>query len=145
MAKVAYPYESVRVAADDAHPQGFIAHRPVLFVTITASNRQSVRFSALLDSGADSCVFPLSLALLLKLDVLSLPKALTSGVGSEANTTYYDHVTIDLGNGLIFKAHAGFTSGMDAIGLGLLGQQGFFEVHHVEFRQSEGIFTVEKI
>jgi hypothetical protein len=54
-------------------------------------------------------------------------------------------VTINLGKGLIFKAYAGFTSGMDAIGLGLPGQQGFFEVHHVEFRQCERIFTIEKI
>jgi len=55
------------------------------------------------DSGADACVFPLSLAILLKLDVLNLPKAYTGGVGSQNNPTYYDTVTIDMGEGIVFK------------------------------------------
>jgi hypothetical protein len=95
------------------------------------------------DSGADACLFPLSLALLLKLDVLRLPKALTGGVGSQANVTFYDTITIDLGNGILFSAYSGFTQGLDSIGLGLLGQAGFFEHYTVEFQHKQKIFTVE--
>jgi len=82
---------------------------------------------------------------MLKLDVLHLPKAMTGGVGSQSNTTYYDTVSIDMGNGIVFDAYAGFTQGMDSVGMGLLGQQGFFEAHNVEFRHSEKIYTIEKI
>jgi len=95
------------------------------------------------DSGADACLFPLSLAILLRLDVLNLPKALTGGVGSQANVTYYDTITIDLGNGIQFDAYVGFTQGMDPIGFGLLGQAGFFEKHRVEFQHTNRIFTIE--
>jgi len=34
---------------------------------------------------------------------------------------------------------------MDAIGLGLLGQNGFFDKYNVEFRNAEGIFTIERV
>ena len=96
------------------------------------------------DSGADDCLFPLSLAIMLKLDVLQLPKAMTGGVGSQTNTTYYDNLTIDMGNGIVFAAYAGFTQGMDSVGLGLLGQSGFFDTYIVEFRHCDKIFTVEQ-
>jgi hypothetical protein len=95
------------------------------------------------DSGADACLFPLSLAILLKLDVLNLPKALTGGVGSQANVTYYDTITVDLGNGIAFSSYAGFTQGLDPIGLGLLGQAGFFEYFRVEFQHKQKLFTIE--
>ena len=97
------------------------------------------------DTGADACLFPLSLAILLKLDVLKLPKALTGGVGSNANTTYYDTITIDLGSGIVFSAYTGFTQGMDQMGLGLLGQDGFFEYYRVEFLLSKNVFTIESL
>jgi hypothetical protein len=73
-----------------------------------------------------ACLFPLSLAILLKIDVLALPKAFTGGVGSQSNSTYYDSLTIDLGNGIDFTSYVGFTQGMDAVGFGLLGQNWLF-------------------
>ena len=103
----------------------------------------AARLPVLLDSGADACVLPLNLATTLGLDVLRLPKAFTNGVGSQANVTYYDKLNFDLGSGIVFSAYVGFTQGMDAIGLGLLGQDGFFDQYHVEFRHSQGTFTVE--
>ena len=95
------------------------------------------------DSGADDCLFPLTLAIMLKLDVLQLPKAMTGGVGSQTNTTYYDKISIDMGNGIVFNTYAGFTQGMDSVGLGLLGQSGFFESYVVEFRHCDKTFSVE--
>ena len=95
------------------------------------------------DSGADACLFPMSLAILLKLDVLGLPKALTGGVGSSANVTYYDTITLDLGHGIEFSAYVGFTAGMDNLGFGLLGQEGFFDKYNVEFLHQQKRFTIE--
>ena len=97
------------------------------------------------DSGADACLFPLSLAILLKLDILSLPRGITGGVGSSANTTYWDTISVDLGHGIIFPAYTGFTQGMDQMGLGLLGQTGFFELFKVEFLLRKNTFTIESV
>jgi hypothetical protein len=143
MARATFPYVAVPLPASEAHPQGTTAFRPLTSATLIAANGQSIRCIVLPDSGADACLFPLSLASLLKLDVLNLPKALTGGVGSQANITYYDTIAIDLGSGIAFSAYVGFTQGMDRIGFGLLGQAGFFEQYNVEFQHKQRTFTVE--
>lgn len=145
MAKTTFPYVAVSLPPNDVYPDGTTAYRPLTFATLTAANGESIRCMVLPDSGADACLFPLSLALLLKLDVLKLPKSFTGGVGSQANLTYYETITIDLGGGIVFSAYAGFTQGMDPIGFGLLGQSGFFEQHKVEFIHKDKIFTIEPI
>jgi hypothetical protein len=126
MPKVAYPFTKFPIAPNDPYPQGQTALRPIALATLTAENGESLRCVVLLDTGADSCVFPLVMAIALKLDVLSLPKAMTGGVGTSTNVTYYTNLTIDIGNGIAFKAYSGFTEGMNAQGIGLLGQAGFF-------------------
>lgn len=145
MAIATFPYVSVPLPANEAHPQGSIAHRPLAFATIKASSGASTRCIVMPDSGADACLFPLSLARLLKLDILSLPMGLTGGLGGGANTTYWDTITVDLGHGLVFPAYTGFTQGMDAMGLGLLGQDGFFDRYRVEFLLSKTVFIIESI
>ena len=120
-----------------------IAFRPMVDVIILAPNGEAVRASALADTGADSCLFPLNVAKALGLDIRALPTARTNGVGNTANLTYYDNLTIDLGNGVIFETRVGFTDGMDRLGFGLLGQQGFFENYNIEFRHRDRIFTIE--
>jgi len=117
--------------------------RPLAAGTITASTGQSLRFLCLPDSGADACIFPLSVAIMLKIDVLQLPKAMTGGVGTQSNLTYYADINIDLGNGIAFDARAGFTEGMNRAGIALLGQNGLFEKFNVEFRHRQRIFTIE--
>ena len=145
MAITTFPYVALPLPADEARPHGLIAYRPLAFATITASNGESARCIVMPDSGADACLFPLSLAILLKLDVLKLPKTLTGGLGSNANTTYYDRITVDLGSGIVFSAYSGFTQGMDQMGLGLLGQDGFFEHFTVEFLLSQRLFMIEPV
>jgi len=88
-------------------------------------------------------LFPLRLAKSLGLDVFKMPQGITAGVGAELNTTYWATVTVDLGNGIVFDTYAGFTQGMDRMGLGLLGQRDFFERFRVEFDLSKRVFTIE--
>jgi hypothetical protein len=145
MAKSICPYSSFPVSASEVYPHGTTAHRPVALATVTASNGQSVQWIVMPDSGADACLFPLALAIVLKINILKLPKAFTGGVGSQVNVTYYDNLTIDLGNGIVFTAYVGFTQGMDQVGLGLLGQSGFFDRYNVEFLHSRKIFTIDPV
>ena len=118
-------------------------YRPMVDSILLASNGEAVQTSALADTGADLCLFPLDVAHFLRLDLARLPTSTTIGVGNTANLTYYDTLTVDLGNHVIFEARVGFTQGMNSAGFGLLGQQGFFENYNVEFRHRQRIFTVE--
>ena len=60
-----------------------------------------------------------------------------------ANPTYYTELEIALAQGVQFKSYVGFTPGLDAQGIGLLGQQGFFDYYNVTFRHKEQKFTIE--
>lgn len=142
MPAIEFPFSAHSLPSSDVYPDGHIAYRPVVICTITASNGESVRFQAIVDTGADSCVFPNSVARLLKLDLDTLPGASTSGVGSSKNATRFAIVTIDLGDGIIFDAYTGFTPGLESIGVGLLGQDGFFENFDVAFSHKRKVFTV---
>ena len=143
MARATYPYIPVPLPVSEAFLQGGTVHRPIAFADISVAGGVPERLAVVLDTGADCCLFPLKLARLLDLDIAHLPRATHRGVGSQSNLTYYTDVAIDLGNGIAFTAYAGFKVGLDAMGLGLLGQAGFFEQFNVEFRHSEKLFTVE--
>lgn len=95
-----------------------------------------------LDTGADHCVFPASFAPFLGIDLLQLKKNMTGGVGSSANPTYYTEIEVSLGSGIQFKSLVGFTPAMDAQGIGLLGQSGFFDYYTVSFYQQQNKFTI---
>jgi hypothetical protein len=137
MRRIQYRYAAIGAGND-------IRYRPMVDVILLAPNGEAARISALADTGADYCLFPLDIAMLLQLNLARLPAATTIGVGNTANLTYYDTLTIDLGHGVIFETKVGFTKGMNSAGFGLLGQQGFFENFNVEFRHRERIFTVER-
>jgi hypothetical protein len=102
----------------------------------------------ILDTGADQCIFPLSFAGLIGLDPLTMPMHLTGGCGSSANTTYYAEIEIQLritGAAVpmvSFKTFAGFTAGMEAQGIGLLGQSGFFENFPTFFDHKSRLFHI---
>lgn len=133
------PYEARRMPADAIYTAGRTVLRPILQIEMVAPSGHAWGAYALVDSGADDCLFPLSLMRLLRLDQSALPSGFTFGLGSLANRTYYEHVTIRLGGGLSFRTIAGFSSGLS---VGLLGQRGFFENFDVEFRQRERLFTI---
>ena len=75
-----------------------------------------------------------------------MPMHLTGGVGSAANVTHYAqvHVRIPLQDvTLFFTTYAGFTVGLEAQGIGLLGQSGFFENFTVAFDHRSRTFDID--
>jgi hypothetical protein len=64
-----------------------------------------------------------------------------------ANATYYADIEIQLRiNGaptLSFRTFAGFTAGLEAQGIGLLGQVGFFENYATTFDHGKKPFHIE--
>jgi hypothetical protein len=144
MPVVEFAYTSALIPASDAFPSGQVAYRPMALAGIHVPGSPTrLRCMVCLDSGADHCVFPAAFAQTLGIDLLSLKKQFTGGVGSTANPTYYTELEISMGSGIEFKTLAGFTPGLDAQGTGLLGQLGFFERYNVSFRHKERKIIVE--
>lgn len=98
---------------------------------------------AIVDSGADHCTFPLSFALQLGLDPLAGSVSSIVGVGDGAVPSFYWPLKIEFPGVVTFDVYAAFTTGLDGIGMGLLGQAGFFDRVKVVFDHQASLFYVE--
>lgn len=143
-------YTQVQFEPNGAHPEGLRVARPWLIARIAAHGQAPLTCRVCLDTGADYCVFPLTFAHLLGLNVADMPESVTSGVTGKG-TVYHAPVRVVIPFGEIgpkpavdisFDVMAGFTEGLDAQGIGLLGQSGFFDRYKVIFNQKRGIFTI---
>ena len=143
MPLVEFPYTPFPIPPSPPFPAGQVALRPIVAAVLTSTTGRRFRCPVCLDSGADHCVFPAAFAPHLGIDLNSLPWHFTGGVGTSQNPTYYVHLSIDLGRGIQFDSYVGFTPAMDALGMGLLGQTGFFDYYKVCFFQRQGKFTIE--
>ena len=136
-------------------PSGQTVFRPYLGARLIAPNGNTFRCVVWPDSGADHCAFPLSFAIAMRIDPLQMRYHLTGGVGSTGNVTFYSDLTIEVGALgdpsadltpiASFTSYVGFTSGLEAQGLGLLGQSGFFEKHVVVFDHPAKQFHIDTI
>lgn len=122
-------------------PNGHVAYRPVVKVDLSTPNGK-ISCYAIVDSGADHCVFPLSFAAALGFSHLGQTPVNTSGVGSGAVPMYYWPINMNLGP-VAIDVLAGFTDGMNTIGMGLLGQFGFFDHFKVMFDHPGKMFHIE--
>ena len=77
-----FPYIGYHMPPTAPYPNGTVAHRPFALATIMASSGTQQRCLVCLDSGADQCVFPLSFAKLLGLDVLTMPNSQSPGTSA---------------------------------------------------------------
>lgn len=120
------PYTSFNCPPDVSFPTGHVAKRPIVRLDLK-NGISRVPCYAIVDSGADHCTFPLSFALLLGFDPLTKLASSTAGVGNGSVPTFYWPVQIEFPGVITIDIYAGFTVGLDNVGLGLLGQSGFFD------------------
>lgn len=110
--------------------------RPVIPVNITVGEI-TVGYAALIDSGADFCIFDGGLGEILGLNVRSGKRTQFSGVQAhEPSYAYLHEVTVSVG-GSRHKIIAGFSYDIASHGYGLLGQKGFFDIFLVKFNLSK--------
>lgn len=114
---------------------GFFGHsilRPVIPVDITAGNI-TAGYAALIDSGADFCIFDGEFGEVLGLDVRAGKRLPFGGVQAhESSQAYLHEITLAVG-GIQSRTVVGFSYDIAPRGYGLLGQKGFFDVFVVQF------------
>jgi hypothetical protein len=107
-----------------------------------------VAYRALVDSGADCCLFPLSLSRALGLDphVAVQVEGITSyGVNpGEGHNAFFWPITLQTTADLSVSASIGFSEELEDSEFGILGQNGFFtEFSWICFNLKDRVFTVK--
>lgn len=118
-----FPYHAEKIHTD----HGITLYRPLIDIVI---RNHDARYPllALIDSGADGCLFPHGIGAAIGLDIKSGIKIGGEGVGSKI-VVYLHDVHLIIG-GHEVKARCGFTESIQKC---LLGQAGFFENFDVKF------------
>lgn len=89
-----------------------------------------MRFEALIDSGADFCIFPTGIAKKIKINFAGLKKIYFSSATGDMVEGFISNISLDIGEGsleikMVFADLPGNT--------GILGQFGFFNKFKVSF------------
>lgn len=117
--------------------------RPIINIEIFGKNG-SEKFNALIDSGADYCLFNIQVAKLMGFDLSDSPVRPTIGIGGNKSmpTYFLDDIEIKIENiNRKVKIPVCFIDS-DSVGL-LLGQNGFFDNFNVKFLKKHDTFEVD--
>lgn len=115
-------------------------HRPYLIVRLTHGTKHK-DVIALVDSGADLCLFQSDIGKLIGIDVERGSELAFEGVSGATATAYLRRISLTVRGMSSISLDVGFTDSM-AVGTGLLGQQGFFEQFRVGFELADQVFEI---
>lgn len=111
---------------------GWSILKPIIPVKIIIGN-ELLDYAALIDSGADFCIFPADLGEYLGLDIRSGTSEIFGGIQEKAGAEAFLHrVRLSIG-GWQYKTTIGFSYDVAKYGFGILGQKGFFDIFIVKF------------
>jgi hypothetical protein len=142
-----FPYTVFPARPDGAFPNRQSISRPILSVTLQHGDLSIATF-AIVDSGADNCLFPASLAAQLGITVPNQNTYVFTGTSEQGQLAYFETVQATIWNGrgeeapLRFDLYAGFCETLEHVGMGLLGQEGFFSRFRIRFVQVDNFFEV---
>lgn len=126
-----YDYRKFRAEPSEAFPRRFSASRPVIPIRLV-SGENKISYLALIDSGADVCVFHAEIGEVIGIAIESGKLLHFNGIGGEELTAYFHDIKIEVG-GHAFNCYAGFSRDLSNMPYGILGQTGFFSLFHTLF------------
>jgi len=107
--------------------------RPIIKIILKAKGSFAI-YPALIDSGADYCIFSIELAQVLNIK-LSKSKVSFKGIGKGKIKGFWGEVEIRIGE-ISYRTKAIFAE-ISEFGHGILGQKGFFDFFIVKFDLTE--------
>ena len=103
---------------------------------------KSIRTLALIDSGADFCIFNREIEELLGLDKEGGKCEKFGGITGDKAMAFFHDLQISIG-GQKFDINCGFSDGINKFGHGILGQKGFFDLFKVSFNYKKGEIEIK--
>lgn len=119
--------------------------RPVIPITLKSGNK-SIRYEALVDSGADEYFFHAEVGESLGLDIKKGKAEEVFGIGGKASVYYRHKIIIEVG-GSTREIEAGFLPDVAGrvIKYGVLGQKEFFDLFVIKFDYPKGEIELKEI
>ncbi|MDP2860868.1 MAG: hypothetical protein Q8N98_04110 [bacterium] len=127
-----FKYKRFRLLPTSAFPQRKYLLRPIIPVLIGYGEKQ-IGYEALLDSGADFCIFHAEIGEYLGIPVLDGKKEFFGGVTSGNAVAFVHKVNLTIGGNSYPEISIGFSFDIAPHGYGILGQEGFFNFFRVGF------------
>lgn len=137
-----FPYTFGSIDKSPAFPDGARVCRPLLKILLAHGEALSEPLDALVDTGADFCIFPATVADQLNLKWEELPSAPGYGAGTDHDIRFA-RITIiqrELGP---WPVYAGLSKEWSARGIGILGWMGFLEHMNVSFKSGSQLIQLE--
>lgn len=143
-----FPFFTFPAPPAAAFPKRTNITRPILQLALQRGGR-TVSTLAIVDSGADECIFPASVGIALGVAIPNPNVYVFSGTADQPQNAYFDdiHVIVQTFDNppktaFEFDLYAGFCDSLEHVGLGLLGQNGFFSRFKVMMDQSNRIIEI---
>lgn len=126
-----FPYRKFPSQPNTAFPERIHVRRPVIPIEIRY-NGKSVKYLALIDSGADFCIFHAEIGEYLGINIKAGKKLDYYGIIGDKKEAFFHDVSIIVG-GNEKKCYCGFSYEIDKnkMPYGILGQKGFFNLFKV--------------
>ncbi|OGY79588.1 MAG: hypothetical protein A3B74_02310 [Candidatus Kerfeldbacteria bacterium RIFCSPHIGHO2_02_FULL_42_14] len=110
--------------------------KPIIPIELVGE-ADAFRYDALIDSGADFCIFDATIGETLGFDVRSGKVERFGGIQEAyASSAYFQEITMVIG-GWKYRTTVGFSYDIARHGYGILGQKGFFDIFTVKFNYSK--------
>ena len=112
---------------------------PIISIRLLNDDRH-VDCNALIDSGANACLFPTELGEYIGLQIVNEYEHKFYGIGGATLTAYFHRIKVEVG-GHKYDSRIGFT--YDKLPFPLLGQNGFFSLFVVIFDLSKEVIELK--
>lgn len=132
-----YKYSKFDSEPSEAFPRRFSVSRPVIPIQLI-NGTDKVGYLAIIDSGADFCVFHASMGEVIGITVESGKKQDFCGVSGQSQQlmAYFHAIQIGVG-GYEFDCWAGFSRDIEDLPYGFLGQHGFFSLFDITLERNK--------
>ena len=140
--KIPYLEKPVSSGFKQIFPEVESVYKPLIPVVVRYRDKKEKVF-ALVDSGADACLFPAGLAERLGIDIRTGVRHDFMGIGALKATFFFHEVEILFGRYYV-KTKVGFSTSQNIGAGGILGQQGFFNHFVISFDTKNKFLEIKK-
>jgi len=124
-------YRKFPAQPTEPFPRRISVSRPVVPIALI-NGSQRVRNLALIDSGADYCIFHAEIGEQIGIDIDSGKRLSFFGTGGQEQSAFFHDIKLEVG-GHEISCFAGFLRELESLPYGILGQIGFFDNFKITF------------